>query len=686
MKIKKWLILFFLFEGIMASFHSLFAQNQNVGKSVYSLRIDDPKAVYFTKDNFAIAADGLGDDASALQAAIDLVEKQSSNGIVFIPEGTYRLGRTVYLWRGIRLIGYGTTRPTFKLGDNTLGYQEGDNKYMIHFCQSRGSYNGPVQPGAWRNSEFIDGTFDTFYSGINNINFEICNGNPAAIAVRFHIAQLCALENIDFNIGNGRGAVEEMGNIIENCSFRGGEFGIKTGASAPGWQCTVLDCTFEGQRESSVKTKDAKMLVIRGRFKNAPIGISVPGTEQLFVKDTWFEDIENSAIVIKSYTSPALQVNLDNIKFSNVLYSVRFEGRIQGRSKDEAQMDFKSPAPIFTIKKFSHGLHLENIEGNAVTRFFGTKEEQFSLETVGDFAPKDIPSLPPQKTWINILDMGAKGDGVTDCTAIFKKAIAKYDAIYIPMGKYCISETLILRDQTTLIGFHPFLTQIVLKNGTSGFMDTDDCKPLLIAPENGVNGITGIGFDLGINPGAIGIKWMAGIHSYINDALFRGERSETRGEGQTYSIWITAGGGGVFKNIWAPDVRAKCAFFISNTKTPGKIFEVSIEHHKDVEVRLENVANWRFYALQIEEDRGSEKALGIYVKDCRNILFANLRSHRTTGVWEPYHSAILLRNSKDITIQGNMMGGTVFPFDNCVFDEITGMIIPTLTFAKLVIK
>ena len=31
------------------------------------------------------------------------------------------------------------------------------------------------------------------------------------------------------------------------------------------------------------------------------------------------------------------------------------------------------------------------------------------------------------------------------------------------------------------------------------------------------------------------------------------------------------------------------AFYVSDTDTPGKIYEISVEHHKDVEVRLENV-------------------------------------------------------------------------------------------------
>jgi polygalacturonase len=390
-------------------------------------------------------------------------------------------------------------------------------------------------------------------------------------------------------------------------------------------------------------------------------------------------------MVINSYTPPELQVNLDNVRFSNVPYSVRLSGRTQGRSGKEAQMDFEAPAPIYLMKSFSHGMLLENTVGNPVTRNFTTTKEQLPLESLGEFTPKDVPALPSQKTWVNISDLGAKGDGTTDCTAIFEKAIAKYDAIYIPMGKYSISKTLTLRDQTSLIGLHPSMTQLVLKDGTPEFMDADNCKPLLVTPENGSNIITGIGFDFGTNPGVIGIKWMAGIHSYFNDGLFRG-RGNVRGEGQTYSIWVTKGGGGTFKNFWSPDSRAKCALFVSNTKTPGKIYEISIEHHRDIELKLENVENWAFYALQLEEDKGSEKALGIYMKDCRNILFANLRSHRTTGVWDPFYAAIIIRNSRDITIQGSVLGGAVFPWDNAVFDEITGMVIPQLYFTKLVIK
>ncbi len=60
------------------------------------------------------------------------------------------------------------------------------------------------------------------------------------------------------------------------------------------------------------------------------------------------------------------------------------------------------------------------------------------------------------------------------------------------------------------------------------------------------------------------------------------------------TLWVTDGGGGVFKNLWIHDVRTKLGFCVSETKTPGKVYEMSVEHHKDVEVELDQVDNWSF--------------------------------------------------------------------------------------------
>ena len=65
--------------------------------SVYTSRLPDARAVYFTPDRFAVHGDGVADDTTALQEAINKVQETTGQGILFIPEGRYRLSKTVYI-------------------------------------------------------------------------------------------------------------------------------------------------------------------------------------------------------------------------------------------------------------------------------------------------------------------------------------------------------------------------------------------------------------------------------------------------------------------------------------------------------------------------------------------------------------------------------------------------------------
>lgn len=113
------------------------------GASYYTVRLDDPKAIYLTRDDFPVRGDGVADDTGALQEAIDRVQATTNQGIVFVPQGRYRLSRTIYIWPGIRVIGYGPTRPVLVLGESTPGYEDKDHeKLMVFFAGWR--------PGAGR--------------------------------------------------------------------------------------------------------------------------------------------------------------------------------------------------------------------------------------------------------------------------------------------------------------------------------------------------------------------------------------------------------------------------------------------------------------------------------------------------------------------------------------------------------
>ena len=98
----------------------LYAVQQN---SIYTLKPNDPEAFYFTPENYQIKADGKMDVSDALQAAINQVKKEKNFGILFIPEGKYKISKTIYVPGSIRLIGYGKKRPEFILAKNSPGFQ-----------------------------------------------------------------------------------------------------------------------------------------------------------------------------------------------------------------------------------------------------------------------------------------------------------------------------------------------------------------------------------------------------------------------------------------------------------------------------------------------------------------------------------------------------------------------------------
>src|SRR5262245_378276 len=222
--------------------------------SFYTARLDDPQAVYLTTDSFHARGDGAADDTAAVQAAIDKVQETTGEGIVFVPSGRYRLTTTVYVWGGIRLIGYGTTRPVFVLGANTPGYGDpNQEKYMVFFSGSRAAAGRGARVDGRDTGTPGDAGAGTFYSAMSNIDVEIGEGNPGAVGVRGRYAQHSFIAHANFRIGSGLAGVHETGNVMEDVHFYGGEYGIWTQRPSAGWQFTAVDASFDGQRVAAIR-------------------------------------------------------------------------------------------------------------------------------------------------------------------------------------------------------------------------------------------------------------------------------------------------------------------------------------------------------------------------------------------------------------------------------------------------
>ena len=630
--------------------------------SVYTQKPNDPEATFFTPENFNIKADGKMDVSDALQDAINKVKTEKNFGILFIPEGKYRISRTIHVPAAIRLIGYGKNRPEIILGANTPGFQE--QNYMIWFTGGLAQQGRPPQ----------DAGAGTFYSALSNINMRIEKGNPKAIAIRSHFAQHSFTSHSIIWIGDGMAGIYDVGNEIENMKFYGGDYGITSNRTSPGWPIMMVDTYFEGQRKAAILTRDVGFAIVNMQVKNAPVAIEMQEnrSDRLFIENSYFENISKAGIIVSVEGSPFSQLNMLNIYCKNVPTLVNY---LQS-GKTETVKDKQ-----YVVKDYTYGLVLDDLTTPSQYKYIS------KIEPLAKFSPpktNDVPSLPGMETWVNIRDLGAKGDGENDDTKVFKDAISKHKNIYVPQGWYRITETIKMAPGTNLIGLHPFSTQFVLNESEPSFSGFGTPKPMVESSEGGDDILNGIGINTGgYNYRAVGCKWMAGEKSLMNDVKYVGGHGTMRKpnpdnpggfrpgnreirisspdspvaaqgldlawDNQYWSLWITNNGGGTIKDIWTASTYASSGLYVSNTSTPGRIYAMSLEHHVRNEARFENVSNWKVYAFQFEEEgREGKDCKMLEVSNSNNLMFVNLWMYRVIRASTPQEFGVRIWNCENV--------------------------------------
>jgi len=333
--------------------------------------------------------------------------------------------------------------------------------------------------------------------------------------------------------------------------------------------------------------------------------------------------------------------------------------------------------------------------------------------------PPAIRQLPPSTEWVNVHTLGVKGDGASDDTAALQQAINTHRILYLPGGHYIVRDTITLKPDTVLIGLHPTLTQIDLLDGTPGYQGIGAPKAVLFAPPGGENIVSGIGvFAGGINPRAVAVLWKAGGQSLMDDVRFLGGHGSggnpynnnhtadpdlrKRWDGQYPSLWVADGGGGTFANIWTPNTFAQSGFLVSNTKTPGHVYELSNEHHVRNEIKFDHVENWDINAPQTEEEAGeSPEAVSLEIDYCRNLTIANYHGYRVTRSRAPFPAAVRIYQSSNIRFRnvhvnaesgygicdangcGTFLRLSKFPYENAIEDVTHHLEVREREFASL---
>lgn len=669
--------------------------------------------------------DGRADDTDAIQRALDTAADKPGGGIVFLPSGRYRISRTLLVWPAVRVFGVGPTRPVLFLGDRTPGFQKGVGS-MVVFTGARRGDNArgdlgrielprvpfppptvvPFDPKIW------DANPSTFYSAMSNVDIEIGAGNPAATAVRFRIAQHGFLSHMDFNLGSGFAGIYQAGNVVRDLHFRGGRYGIVTEKTSPAWQFTVIDSTFEGQKDAAIREHEAGLTLVNIAISDVPVGLEIDRGygDSLWGKDVRFERVRQAAVLISNENNVFTQVGFENALASRTPVFARF--RESGRTVG-------NPRPAYRVSDFSHGLTVP-----AVGQLGRVKTESSisALDALPARGSAAIRSLPPVAQWASAHDLGVVGDGKTDDTAALRRAIETHRVVYLPLGVYKVTDTIQLRPDSVLIGLHPSLTQLALPDETPAFQGVGAAKALLQSAQGGDAIVSGIGlFTGGINRRATALLWMAGENSLVDDVRFEGGHggvaqqnviganpsggdadAARRWDGQYPSLWVTRGGGGTFNGIWTPNQYASAGLYISDTDTPGHVYQTSIEHHVRNEIVLNRVSNWEFLAPQTEEEyRESRNAISFEIRDSHDILIANYHGYRVTRTTGPAPAAVRLFNVRDVRFRNvhvNAESGfatcdgddcatflrlSKYPYDNAIEDVNSGLFVREREFARL---
>lgn len=414
MKLKFVRLIILLYTG-----SSILSYSAEPGKSFYLLKPEDSEAVFFTPADFSITADGKTDVSDQLQKAINQLKTGKNFGILFIPEGIYKISRTIYIPASIRLIGYGKKRPLIVLGKNSPGFQEpvpddkGKASYMFWFTSSI------TEPG----KVIRDAGAGTFYSAFSNIDLKIEDGNPEAVALRTHFAQHSFVSHCDIFAGKGKAGLFDIGNMVEDVRFFCRENGIYTTKASPGWQFMMLDTYFEGQRKAAIKTQQGGFTIVRMSIKNVPSAILIDKNywEKLFMEECRFENINGPAIEVSNEGNANTQVNIRNLFCKNVPVLVNYP---------KLNTQTKAPGKIYRVKRFVYGLQMDDLDAVAEVK---TTYETETLTTLPAEFSSDIPPFPDMAEWVNLKSLGVKGDNVTDDTKAIQNAIDQYQTIYVPL-------------------------------------------------------------------------------------------------------------------------------------------------------------------------------------------------------------------------------------------------------------
>jgi hypothetical protein len=481
---------------------------------------------------------------------------------LYVPRGRYLISSTLILWMRTELFGDWTNPPTLVLAPNSPGFQKPDNPKP--FIVTAGGYKTPDNTEDWqtRTEDFNGSTNNTFSITMRDLNIEIGAGNDGAWAIYWWCAQLTALRNVSVNAGTCLGCLQSTswggGSTIANCRFIGGQSGYTARATS---MMFFRDCTFTGQRSSSIDIGGGWMFTFQGvKITNsAPAQLQADFFGLLNLLDCSFRDANGVALALDGNLHHCT-VYIENTSFSN-----------------------PSEIPVSLLSACSHGKISQWSSGSVANARASTNKSSldrsvFPLKRVGRSIPR------PGSSCVDVRHFGATGDGAHDDTRAIKRALALASEIFFPPGRYRISSGLVLNAGQKLFG--SVAVEIEMDAAAPSFQ-SGSAEAILTVNGRGKKGVKMYGIFLkNLAPDGSCLAWNGDYRSVVMDCNFI-----QGGSGALPPVSFLTGGG-FFENASpGPGNNKSSAGLLIKSHGPLWLYSYDVEHFSRASLDLERASN-----------------------------------------------------------------------------------------------
>ena len=231
-----------------------------------------------------------------------------------------------------------------------------------------------------------------------------------------------------------------------------------------------------------------------------PTAIDIdPGyPDQLWVKDSRFENITGPVVMISLEQSPLTEIGFENAILGNAPIFAKLR---------ESGKTVAGKGALYEVKNFNYGLI---VPGEGRMGSIGMHTKPFHLHPCPNRFPRH-PGPSARQRMGQCAHARRERRRQRRNTAAIQLAIDAHAVLYFPSGHYVVRDTLTLKPETVIIGLHPTLTQIDLLDETPGFEGVGAPRPVILAPAGGANVLSGIGvFTGGDQSTRVAVLWKAG--------------------------------------------------------------------------------------------------------------------------------------------------------------------------------